>query len=305
MMTAWFTNFGLWPDGVMVLLLAGLYLWGALHYLRRPSEEMRRIILQGLTALGGAAVVLLAAAPHTLPDLKITPTVVLIWFAWIGVIWGVTELFRRPRVDQMLPQREASVGSFFGSTVLVTLPAVLYLIWSGADVRAWTGWPDLLVSLVALVAVLAGLAGMVLGLRPMLRLTAPGALAGAFAWRMLFELFTSALPEEILFRVFGQPFLISVLGTVGGMAAVSVLFGLLHLFRLPPQLKLSRGDRLAVVVLVHISQGLLLSLLWQATGSIWIVVGYHALYNALAQLPRELRSRLMARAAQRSAAPSA
>ncbi|MDF2629254.1 MAG: intrarane metalloprotease [Symbiobacteriaceae bacterium] len=305
MITAWFEGFRLWTGGGMLLLLAGLYLGAALHALRRPSAELRRILLPGLTALAGAAILLLAASPNSLPDLRITPTVVLIWFGWIGVIWGVTELFRRPRVDQLLPQREASVGSFFGSTVLVTLPAVLYLVWARADVRAWTGWPDLYVSLVTLAAVAAGLTGMVLGLRPVVRLASRGALAGAFAWRLLFEIFTSALPEEILFRVFGQPFLISVLGTVGGMAAVSVLFGLLHLFRLPPQMKLTRGDRLAVVVLVHISQGLLLSLLWQATGSIWIVVGYHALYNAMAQLPRELRSRLMARAAQRAAAPSA
>lgn len=305
MITAWLDGFRLWRDGAVLILLGLLYLWAALRFLAGRSEELRRLVPQGLTALGGAVVPLLAASPRTLPDLHITPTVVLVWFGWIGVIWAVTEFFRRPRVEHMLPARDASVGSFFGSTVLVTLPAVLYLVWSGADVRSWTRWPDLFTGLVVLVAVLIGVTGMALGLRPVLRLASRGALAGAFAWRLLFETFTSALPEEIAFRLFGQPFLCSVLGTTGGMAAVSALFGLLHLFRLPTQLKLSTADRLVVVVLVHISQGLLLSLLWQATSSIWVVVGYHALFNAMAQLPRELRTRLMARAAQRAAAPSA
>jgi membrane protease YdiL (CAAX protease family) len=305
MISAWLTGMTFWPGGGMLLLLAGLYAWAAIRFLRRPTDELRRLMGQGLTALGGALILLLAAAPDSLPDLRITPVVVLLWFGWIGVLWTISALSRRTGVDRSQPVRDETGGSMFGSTLLVTLPAILYLIWSGADVRSWLRWPDVFTLLVVLGAVATGLAGIILGMRPLLRLAGGGALAGALGWRLLFECFTSALPEEIAFRLFGQPFLRSVLGTVGGIAAVAILFGLLHLFRLPPQLKLGVADRLMVVVFVHISQGLLLSLLWQATGSIWIVVGYHALFNALAQLPKELRTRLMARAAHRSTTPFA
>lgn len=300
-MTAWLQELSRWTGWLPLLLLALLYA-GALVILRRSgSRELARLVRPGFTALGGGLLVLILLKPVERPTLSLSPPMLFTWCAWMAAVWAFAALSGRKRLDRFLPEGGTNTGSMLGAMLFIVLPTALLLHASGLDLMALSGWRGALPGSVAILAVLVALVGSASSLRPLLGLVKPATLAGLLAETCLRQLFAAALPEELLFRAFAQTLMQDLLGPVGGVVSVAVGFGLLHAFRVPEGLGLTNSSgRIAMVVLLHVSHGLFLGLLFATTGSLWFVVAFHAMHNGLAELPRALRARLRPAAGSRA-----
>lgn len=292
-MAAWLDQLTGWTGWLPLLLLALLYV-GALVVLRRAgSRELARLVRPGFTALGGGLLVLFLLKPVERPTLSLSTGMLLTWCAWMAAVWAFAALSARKRLDRFLPEGGTNTGSMVGAMLFIVLPTALLLLGSGVDLLALAGWPGALPGSVAILAVLVALVGSASSLRPLVGLVKPATLSGLLVETFLRQLFAAALPEELLFRAFAQTWMQDLLGPVGGVVSVAVGFGLLHLFRVPEGLGVAKPSvRIAMVVLLHVSHGLFLGLLFATTGSLWFVVVFHAMHNGLAELPRALRARL-------------
>jgi membrane protease YdiL (CAAX protease family) len=293
MMTAWWPELIAWPGWLALLLLACLYAGALLILWRSRSRELARLVRPGGSALGGGLLVLLFVEPADRLFFALSPRPLLIWGAWMGAVWAFSVLSRRTRLDRFLPEGETPTGAMVGATLFVTLPTLLLLHGAGLDLKALVHGPGALPGSVASLAVLLALWGSASSLRPLLRVVKGATLAGLLVETVVRQLFTAALAEELLFRVLAQPWMQARLGTVGGLIVVALAFGLLHIFRTQAGLTITkRRERIALVILLHVSHGLFLGVLFAATGSLWFVVAFHAMHNGLAQLPRALGARI-------------
>ncbi|RXK50156.1 CPBP family intramembrane glutamic endopeptidase [Halorientalis pallida] len=91
------------------------------------------------------------------------------------------------------------------------------------------------------------------------------------------SLFVVAPCEEALFRGVVQQYLGEVMSSAGAILGAGVLFAVLHL---PSYLTYSTGWVVVMVTIVFVV-GLGFGYSYERTGSIWVPVGLHGLYNAL------------------------
>lgn len=113
--------------------------------------------------------------------------------------------------------------------------------------------------------------------------------APAFVIAFGYHIFQTAIPEEFFWRVFLQGHLVSLVPLPAAIILSNLAFGLGHIiyyfsgpseYRLASE-KISFLSALARVTLGEVSTGLLLGVLWAATGSLIPIVLLHACDNVL------------------------
>jgi len=126
-------------------------------------------------------------------------------------------------------------------------------------------------------AVLAGAAALEVPFAPP-RLTDTGFDTRAFALALIpLSLFVVAPCEELFFRGVLQRYLGETVSTTGAILGAGTLFGLVHLPSYLSYSPLGAAVSLFVVFVVGLGFGYL----YERTGSLWVAVGVHGVYNAL------------------------